>query len=126
MGKDTEKTENTQESVSVETLQAENEALKNRIVNLEAKEKAAAETLAEKTTLLNENEALKAKIAELSETDTDSKSNRTVNKKGEVKIKIIAPVAGKFLLPYNVGQEVFHQANQADEMVETRYAEYVK
>lgn len=126
MAADKNKTDNTPESISVESLQAENEALKNRIIDLEVKEKAATETLAEKTTLLNENEALKLKLAELTTVTGDSELNRIENEKGDVKIKILAPVAGKFFLPYNVGQVVYHPAQQADEMVEARYAEYVK
>lgn len=110
---------------SVEQLQAENETLKARVLELEAKEKAATETLAEKTTLLNENETLKAKIAELTEVGTDS-NNRTENEEGEVKIRILLSPAGKFLLPYNVGQVVSLHANKADELVDCKYAEYVK
>lgn len=153
MEKDKGQTENTQTSVSVEQLQSENEALKARILELEAKEKAATETLAEKTTLLNENEVLKArvteletlnndlkvdndklkgtrdlleaKIAELGESKDDS-NNRTENEDGEVKIRILLSPAGKFLLPYNVGQVVSLNANQADELVDCKYAEYVK
>lgn len=153
MAKDKGQTENTQTSVSVEQLQAENETLKARILELEAKEKAATETLAEKTTLLNENEILKArvteletlnndlkvdndklkgirdflnaKISELSESKDDS-NNRTENEDGEVKIRILLSPAGKFLLPYNVGQVVSLNANQADELVDCKYAEYVK
>lgn len=135
MAKDKGQTENTQTSVSVEQLQAENE------------------TLAEKTTLLSENEVLKArvteletlnndlkvdndklkgtrdflnaKIAELGESKNDS-NNRTENEDGEVKIRILLSPAGKFLLPYNVGQVVSLNANQADELVDCKYAEYVK
>ena len=153
MAKDKGQTENTQTSVSVEQLQAENETLKARILELEAKEKSATETLAEKTTLLNENEVLKArvteletlnndlkvdndklkgtrdllevKISELSESKDDS-NNRTENEDGEVKIRILLSPAGKFLLPYNVGQVVSLNANQADELVDCKYAEYVK
>lgn len=43
-----------------------------------------------------------------------------------VKIKILLPVAGKFLLPYNVDQVVRLSENQATELVDSKYAEYVK
>ena len=43
-----------------------------------------------------------------------------------IKVRILLPVAGKFLLSYNVGQEVDLPANQAKELVELKYAEFVK
>jgi len=67
-----------------------------------------------------------AKIFELTSVESDSKTLRTENKKGEVKIKFVLSPAGRYLLPYNVGQEVFLEANQADELVEAKYAEYVR
>lgn len=115
MAEEKNKTENTPVSVSVEALQTENAQLKE--VN--------ATLTSDFEKVKTENERLKTKITELTDVKTDSKTNRTENKKGEVKIKILAPVAGKFLLPYNVGQVVHHPALQADEMVEARYAEYV-
>lgn len=36
---------------------------------------------------------------------------------GLKRITITGPVAGKYLLPWNVGQTVFHDAKQADEMI---------
>jgi hypothetical protein len=44
----------------------------------------------------------------------------------KVKIKILNPVAGQYRLSYNVGEIVFHDANQAAEMVENKDAEFVK
>lgn len=67
-----------------------------------------------------------AKIFELTSVESDSKTLRTENKKGEVKIKFVLSPAGRYLLPYNVGQKVFLQANQADELVDAKYAEYVR
>lgn len=126
MAEDTKKTENTPESVSVEALQAENSKLQAENSELASKIEQQEKLFNESFSKLSEeNETLKAKIAEFSEVKTDSKSNRT-EKKGEVKIKILVSPAGKFLLPYNVDQVVWHPANQADEMVEARYAEYVK
>ncbi len=125
MTEDKKETENTQEGVSVEVNVSEIQ-IKTLTEELE---KAALEN----RELKKENENLKkqvekqgAKIAELTDVKTDSKSNRTENKKGEVKIKFLLSPAGKFLLPYNVGQTVWHPANQADELVDCKYAEYVK
>ena len=42
------------------------------------------------------------------------------------KIRFLLSPCGAFLLPYNVGQEVELPTNQADELVEAKYAEYVK
>lgn len=67
-----------------------------------------------------------AKIFELTSVESDSKTLRTENKKGEVKIKFVLSPAGRYLLPYNIGQEVSLKANQADELVEAKYAEYVR
>ena len=101
--------ETVQPEITVEQLQTENGALKDRITELET-----------------ENADLKTKITELSAEENDSSTLRKVDKEGNIKIKILLSPAGKFLLPYNVGQVVSHPANQADEMVELKYAEYVK
>tara|TARA_R110001632_G_scaffold137804_2_gene253408 strand:+ start:3422 stop:3571 length:150 start_codon:yes stop_codon:yes gene_type:complete len=44
----------------------------------------------------------------------------------EVKIKILKPVAGKYLLSHNVGDVVSIEAKQATELVENKDAEFVK
>lgn len=41
------------------------------------------------------------------------------------KVRILLPVAGKFLLPYDVGQEVLINENMAAELVDAKYAEYI-
>ncbi|MDM1057874.1 hypothetical protein [Myroides odoratimimus] len=46
-------------------------------------------------------------------------------KEGEVVIRFLLSPAGKFKLPYNVGQEVAIHSEVAAEIVEARYAEYV-
>lgn len=129
-----------QPEISVEQLQTENGALKDRVAELEAKELSATETAAERNTLLNDNQVLKdrvteletengdlkTKLEELSAEENDTSTLRKVDKDGNVKIKFLLSPAGKFLLPYNVGQVVSHPENQADEMVELKYAEYVK
>lgn len=82
----------------------------------------ATKCISEYGKLLEENESLKKKL----EGDQDSKTLRAVNKEGEVRIKFVLSPAGRYFLPYNVGQKVFLQANQADELVEAKYAEYVR
>lgn len=44
----------------------------------------------------------------------------------KVKIKILKPVAGKYLLSHNVGDTVSIDAKQAEEIVENKDAEFVK
>ena len=56
------------------------------------------------------------------ETKTPAKEVKQETKK----IRFLLPPAGRFLLPYNVGQEVDLPANQADEIVDMKYAEFVK
>lgn len=42
------------------------------------------------------------------------------------KVKILLPVAGLFYLPYDIGQVVDLPENQAKEIVDAKYAEFVK
>lgn len=115
MAKDKEK-EVVQPEVSAEQLQNDTDAFKARITELEA----------ENNVLKDEVTSLKDKIKGLSEVTSDNETLRTENKDGEVKVKFLISPAGKFLLPYNVGQVVELPANQADEIVDCKYAEYVK
>lgn len=69
-------------------------------------------------------ESLEKQVKEL-QAPASKVVQKKVNKQGQVKIKILHPVTGKFLLPYNVGQVVSLDEKQADELVEARYAEYV-
>ncbi|MDM1325909.1 hypothetical protein ACPDHD_11935 [Myroides odoratimimus] len=46
-------------------------------------------------------------------------------KEGEVVIRFLLSPAGRYKLPYNVGQEVALHKEVAAEIVEARYAEYV-
>lgn len=41
-------------------------------------------------------------------------------------IRILLPVAGRFLLPYNVEQVVSLEEKQAQELIDAKYAEEVK
>lgn len=56
----------------------------------------------------------------------DAKDEKKAEKKETKKIKFLLSPCGKFLLPYNVGQVVELPVNQADEIVDCKYAEYVK
>lgn len=106
-----ENNQNTGESIS-----AENEKLKSE--NADLKTKLENATIA-KESLEKEIEKLKAK-----DNEDPSVSLRKEDKKGNVKIKFLLSPAGKFKLPYNVGQSVSLPANMADEIVDCRYAEY--
>lgn len=54
-----------------------------------------------------------------------AKKENTVKEK-KLKVKFLVAPAGKFLLPHNVGQiDSFNEA-QANELVESGYAEFVK
>lgn len=44
----------------------------------------------------------------------------------KIKVEILLPVAGRFLLSYNVGQKVSLEAKQANELIEAKYAKAVK
>jgi len=115
-----------------DTLLTENVGLKQRVRDLEDKEKELSGHLVDATAVFNANEDLKQEVADLKKkvaelsAEENSTSLRKEDKDGNIKIKILLSPAGKFLLPYNVGQVVSHPANQADEMVDLKYAEYVK
>tara|TARA_R110002020_G_scaffold305180_1_gene520945 strand:+ start:74 stop:289 length:216 start_codon:yes stop_codon:yes gene_type:complete len=47
---------------------------------------------------------------------------KTTSKSSTKWVKITGPVAGRFLLPYNIDQEVSLETKQADELIETGYA----
>lgn len=76
----------------------------------------------EKTELQGKLEKSEAKVAEL-----EKKLPKAVKAKvNEVVIRFTLSPAGKFKLPYNVGQEVALHGEVAAEIVEAKYAEYVK
>lgn len=59
--------------------------------------------------------------------EKDNKTKAAEEAKVETKkVRFLLSPAGQFLLPYNVGQEVDLPANQADEIVDMKYAEFVK
>lgn len=61
----------------------------------------------------------------MSKVNTASGEKKTPEAESKI-VRFLLNPAGKFLLPYNVGQEVPLPANQADEVVEAKYAEFVK
>ena len=44
---------------------------------------------------------------------------------GDLKVKILLPVAGRFRLSASVGDEVLYSEALANELVENKYAEFV-
>ncbi len=57
------------------------------------------------------------------ETKKDNKVNTKAFKPKKVKVKITGPVAGKYLFPYKIGQEVSLPENQAKELIADKVAE---
>jgi len=53
------------------------------------------------------------------------KKKITPKKPTHLKIKILLPVAGKFLLTFDVGKEYEVEFKQATELIEAQYAEAV-
>lgn len=105
------------ETASKEEIQAKITELETTVEALEEENQNFLNRLEEKTA---EYEQLKAE-----KKSESSGGKKKVNSKGEVKLKFLFSPAGAFLLPYNVGQIVALPENQADELVEARYAEYV-
>jgi len=113
---------------NIQSLEAENKDLKARLEEktnaFEELKKELEEKVSELEKLKSENKDLKARLEEIDSTASTA-AKRKVNKKGLVKIKFLFSPAGRFLLPYNVGQVVELPEKMADEIVESRYAEYV-
>jgi|SRR5690606_26041107 len=106
MSKDKEKAVFDLETASKEEIQAKISGLETTVEALEG-----------------ENQNLKNRLEEKKSESSGGK--KKVSSKGEVKVKFLFSPAGAFLLPYNVGQVVALPEQQADELVEARYAEYV-
>lgn len=71
-----------------------------------------------------EIESLKKEIKALEKSSKGGAAKKP--KAGEKVIRFLLSPAGKFKLPYNVGQEVSLHEEVAAEIVEAKYAEYVK
>jgi hypothetical protein len=105
--------------------------------NKNASTEAANETVTADVNAVNEavtadvnavNEAVTADVNAVNEAVTAdaNKANETVTADANnVLIRFLLSPCGAFLLPWNVGDEVEINVNQAQEMVEAKYAEYV-
>lgn len=81
-------------------------------------------TREELVSLANENEI------SFKETSKDStifnKLVKFVSAPKTIKIKVLSPLAGKYLLSHNIGEVVSMEEKQATELVENKDAEFVK
>ncbi|MFM9400789.1 hypothetical protein ACKLNQ_02480 [Myroides odoratimimus] len=105
------------------------DVLKSEKIGILLKENAELEdSIKEKDDIIEDQ---KNKIAQLNKSIVDfgvlySKGKEVeLPKEGEVLIRFLLSPAGKFKLPYNVGQEVALHKEVAAEIVESAYAEYV-
>lgn len=118
----------------VPTLLDQTETASNvNVVELEKKVEALEVTVSEKETLIQTLETEKVELqgklekAESKVAELEKKLPKTVKAKvNEVVVRFTLSPAGKFKLPYNVGQEVALHKEVAAEIVEAKYAEYVK
>lgn len=95
------------------------ELLENKVTDLEA-------TIAEKDNKIIELEAEKEKLTKEVKALKAKQPKQVKAKEDETLIRFTLSPAGKFKLPYNVGQEVAMDKEVAAEIVEAKYAEYVK
>lgn len=99
-----------------------------KIDNLLEENAKLEKTIEEKDSIIKEQ---KNKIAQLNKSIVDygllySKEKEVeLPKEGETVIRFLLSPAGRFKLPYNVGQEVALHKEVAAEIVESAYAEYV-
>ncbi|MCO7721968.1 hypothetical protein NJB85_02095 [Myroides odoratimimus] len=105
------------------------DVLKSEKIGILLKENAELEdSIKEKDDIIEDQ---KNKIDQLNKSIVDfgvlySKGKEVeLPKEGEVLIRFLLSPAGKFKLPYNVGQEVSLHKEVAAEIVESAYAEYV-
>ena len=84
----------------------------------------AAVQSAEQIAVINTAEQ-NAPVSSVVKTAPDATAENAKKSK-KVKIKFLLSPCGVFQLPYNVGQEVSLPEAQATEIVEARYAEFVK
>ena len=105
------------------------DVLKSEEIGILLKENSRLEdSIKEKDGVIEEQ---KTKIAQLNKSIVDygllysKEKELELPKEGEVVIRFLLSPAGKFKLPYNVGQEVALHKEVAAEIVESAYAEYV-
>lgn len=101
-------------------------ALEEKIAKQEktiaAKEKDNAELQEYVKRLSGINSDLEGKLNDL----TSQEKPKKIPGENEVIIRFLLSPAGKFKLPYNVGQEVSLHKEVAAEIVDAKYAEYIK
>ncbi|QQU04026.1 hypothetical protein [Myroides odoratus] len=112
-------------SVKDATIEELKGGLKTKEEELNSKDAKIQELEKDKEGLVNELKEEKNIVAQL---DALLKSEAPKQQPGEneVLIRFTLSPAGKFKLPYNVGQEVALHEEVAAEIVEAKYAEYVK
>lgn len=114
------------DSVSIEGVEDVPKDLSDEVVTTESNEDVQ-DSISEIVTVEdNKGDVLiPESVKEVSVKDKEGEKGKENISKTDVKIRILLPVAGLFLLPYNVGQEVEINKNQAEEMVALKYAEYI-
>ena len=117
-----------EQGVGTPSLSDNKEGVSNTVEVLESKVQDLETSMAEKDSKILELEDLvKVKDSEIKKLEKKvGKPKGVVAKKDQDVIRFLLSPAGKFKLPYNVGQEVAMDKEVAAEIVESRYAEYVK
>lgn len=115
-----EKQENNSEALEAKVSELET-AIAERDSKIEALNNTIEVLKRDNDNIVLEMKSLKAKI-EKSETTPKTKKPG----KDDVKVKFLLSPAGKFKLPYNVGQVVFLEKEIAAEIVDAKYAEFLK
>ena len=117
-----------EQGVGTPSLSDNKEGVSNTVEVLESKIHDLETSMAEKdATILKLEDLVKVKDSEIKKLEKKvGKPKGVVAKKDQDVIRFLLSPAGKFKLPYNVGQEVAMDKEVAAEIVESRYAEYVK
>jgi uncharacterized membrane protein len=113
---------NNSAATAAELLTAYNDAVTAKgVLSQQATEQEieAADALIEENKVLY-NEAL------LKEEDAKDVKDPKEKKEKKLKVRALLPLAGKFLLSYDPGQVFSIAENQANEIVEAKYGEFVK
>jgi len=88
-------------------------------------EKGNKNQLSDTAPKVESKEVVETPIVETPVVETPVVESPIVEKVALVKIKVLIALAGKFLLPYNPDAEIEIDANQAAEIVEAGYGEYI-
>lgn len=118
---------NKEQGVETPSLVDNQDVVSNGSVLLDNKVKELeAVNLEKDSKILELEELVKAKDSEIKKLEKKlDKPKGVVAKKDQSVVRFLLSPAGKFKLPYNVGQEVAMDKEVAAEIVESRYAEYV-